>query len=336
MKAKGDYYAILGLSKGVSEAEIKKAYRSMAMKHHPDKGGEEAKFKEIKEAYEVLSDSEKRQSYDQFGHGGREQHFNPFQQQGHFNDMFGDIFRQGHGHHQVPKGSDLQCKVEITLEEAAFGVTKEIKVLTNISCKPCNGSGAKPGTSPTTCTTCAGHGLVRIQQGFFVMQQPCPTCHGSGSQILDKCTSCSGEGVISELKSHSVPIPAGVDTGDNLKLDNLGNNGKNNIQSGDLYVGIQVKQHEFYTREGSTLKCEIPLTFKDACLGSTIKIKTLDGEINLTIPPETQTGSSFRLKGKGIKSIRDTSIGDLIYKVKIQTPKNLTEDQKSIINSLDF
>jgi molecular chaperone DnaJ len=331
------YYDSLKLGKQATAAEIKKAYRTKANKYHPDKGGDENKFKEIKEAYETLSDTQKRQEYDRFGHGGAQQQ-NPFQNSGfgNFNDMFGDFFGGHRSANQQNPAENISINIEISLEEAALGVTKNVSIPTNVPCKPCSGSGNKAGSKPTTCPTCHGHGQVVMQHGFMQIQQPCPTCHGSGSYVVDKCPSCNGNGITVENKLQSINIPAGVDNNDTLKLDNAGHYGKNSTQPGCLLVNIRIKQHSIFTRSGNDLSCSTTMDFKTACLGGSIRIATLDGFVNLNIPPETQSETQFRVKGKGIGSIRNRLIGDIICKVKLETPKNLSDEQKLAIENLDI
>jgi molecular chaperone DnaJ len=330
------YYDSLKISKTATKSDIKKAYRTKANKYHPDKGGDENKFKEIKEAYETLSDDQKRQEYDRFGHNKPQQQ-NPFNHGGfgNMNDFFSDFFGGTQQHHQNV-GSNITINMEISLEEAAIGISKTISIPTNVPCKVCNTSGTKPGAKPVACPTCHGHGHVVMQHGFMQIQQPCPTCHGSGSYVVDICTSCNGHGVKSESVQQIVNIPAGVDTNDTLKLDNAGNFGKNNAHPGCLLVNIKIRPHSIFTRTSNDLLCATTIDFKTACLGGSIRIATLDGFIDLNIPPETQSETQFRVKGKGIKSTRNRLIGDLICKVKLETPKNLTDEQKLAIENLDI
>jgi molecular chaperone DnaJ len=343
MATKEDFYKLLNVDRNASDAEIKKSYRSMAMKFHPDRNADnpevaEAKFKQIKEAYEVLSDPKKRSAYDQFGHagvdpsmGGRSgaEGFSDI-----FGDVFGDIFGGGRQRSNVQRGSDLRYNLELTLEEAVSGTETKIRIPVLVSCGECKGSGAKKGSSPVICTTCHGHGQVRMQQGFFSVQQACPTCRGTGKQIKDPCGVCHGQGRIQETKTLSAKIPAGVDMGDRIRLSGEGEAGERGGPAGDLYIEIRVKEHDIFTRDGANLYCEVPISFATACLGDVIQVPTLDGEVKLTIPPETQTGKSFRLRGKGVKQVRGGVVGDLLCKVKIETPVQLTKEQKALIEKL--
>lgn len=345
--AKEDFYKLLGVDRNASDAEIKKAYRKMAMKFHPDRNTDnpeqaEAKFKEIKEAYEVLSDAKKRSAYDQFGHagvdasmGGGRGGFGAENFSDVFSDVFGDIFgSSGRQRSSVQRGSDLRYNLELTLEEAVAGTEAKIRVPVLVTCGECGGSGAKKGSSPVTCTTCHGHGQVRMQQGFFSVQQTCPTCRGTGKQIKDPCGVCYGQGRVQDTKTLSVKVPAGVDTDDRIRLSGEGEAGENGGPSGDLYVQIRVKEHNIFTRDGANLYCEVPISFSTACLGGELQVPTLDGKVVLKIPPETQTGKLFRLRGKGVKPVRGSAVGDLLCKVQIETPVNLTKDQKALIEKL--
>ncbi len=347
--SKRDYYEVLGVNKNASEAELKKAYRRLAMKFHPDRnsGGEattaEKKFKESKEAYEVLSDAQKRTAYDQFGHagvdpsmGGHGGHGGP----GNFSDVFGDVFGdifggQRGGGQRVNRGADLRYNLELTLEKAVSGTTVKIRVPTHKPCSPCRGSGAKKGSKPEVCTTCGGHGQVRMQQGFFSIQQTCPRCQGNGSIIKDPCPSCRGSGRVQETKTLSVKVPPGVDTGDRIRLANEGEAGEHGGPSGDLYVQVAVKDHAIFTREDNHLFCEVPIGFAKAALGGELEVPTLDGKVMLKIPAGTQTGKLFRMRGKGVKPVRGGPVGDLMCRVNVETPVNLTERQKEILQELD-
>ncbi|MBU2863440.1 molecular chaperone DnaJ [Reinekea marina] len=344
--SKRDYYEVLGLSKGADEKEIKKAYRRMAMKFHPDRNPDDkeadGKFKEVNEAYEVLSDSQKRQAYDQFGHAGVDGQGGFGGQGGHgqgnfsdiFGDVFGDIFGGGGqrgGRSNVQRGSDLKYNMELTLEEAVRGIEKSIRVPTLTNCEPCNGSGAKKGSSPITCNTCGGSGQVRMQQGFFAVQQTCPTCSGAGKIIKDPCNSCYGRGVKEETKTLNVKIPAGVDTGDRIRLSGEGEAGRNGGPAGDLYVEVHVKRHSIFERDDANLHCEVPISFAEAALGGELEVPTLDGRVKLKIPAETQTGKLFRLRGKGVKPVRGHSVGDLLCRVVVETPVHLTAKQKELL-----
>ena len=313
--AKKDYYEVLGLSRQASDEEIKKSFKKLAMKYHPDRNPDNPKaedsFKEAKEAYEVLSDSNKRSAYDQFGHAGVDQSVGGGGAQGFgdFGDAFGDIFGDIFGGKQsqrsnVYRGADLRYNMEISLENAAKGTETKIRVPVLSTCKSCNGSGAKKGTEPTTCQRCQGHGQVRMQQGFFSVQQTCPDCNGTGKTIKDPCQDCNGTGRVKESKTLSVKIPAGVDEGDRIRLSGEGEAGVNGGPSGDLYVVISLKEHTIFQRDGGNLHCEMPISFSTAALGGEIKIPTLDGTAKIKISPETQTGSVFRLRGKGIKPVK--------------------------------
>ncbi len=345
--AKEDFYKLLSVEKNASEAEIKKSYRRMAMKFHPDRNKDdpekaEKKFKQVKEAYEILSDAKKRAAYDQFGHAGVDQSMGGGSGgNGDFGDIFGDVFGDifgggggGRRRSNVQAGSDLRYNLELTLEEAVGGTEATVKVPVLVSCKPCHGSGAKKGSSPVTCTTCQGHGQVRMQQGFFSVQQTCPTCHGSGQQIKDPCRPCHGKGRVQENKTLSVKVPAGVDTGDRIRLAGEGEAGVNGGPSGDLYVQVQVKDHTIFTRDGANLYCEVPISFPTACVGGTLEVPTLNGKVKLKIPAETQTGKLFRLRGKGVKPVRGGAVGDLLCKVQIETPVRLTKEQKALVEKL--
>ena len=342
--AKRDYYEVLGVSRGVSEQELKKAYRRVAMKHHPDRnpGDKESedKFKEASEAYEVLADPQKRAAYDQFGHAGVEGAggmggggFGSFSDI--FGDVFGDIFGGGGGRRGGPmRGADLRYTLELDLEDAVKGTTVKIKVPTLVSCNTCSGSGAKPGTSPTTCSTCGGHGQVRMQQGFFSVQQTCPTCRGKGKAISDPCRDCHGQGRVEETKTLSVKVPPGVDTGDRIRLAGEGEAGADGGPAGDLYVQVAVKEHEFFQRDGRNLYCEVPISIFDACLGGELEVPTLDGRVKLKVPAETQTGKLFRLRGKGVTPVRGGPAGDLLCRVVLETPVNLSKKQKELLEEL--
>ncbi len=347
--SKRDYYEVLGVSQSASEKEVKKAYKKLAMKYHPDRtAGDKAKeetFKEVKEAYEVLNDDQKRAAYDQYGHAA-------FEQGGHgggggfggggfgqdFGDIFGDIFGGGgggRGRQRQQRGSDLRYNVDLSLEDAVKGKSLEIKVPTYVNCEPCDGSGAKPGTSAKTCSTCHGHGQVQMRQGLFAVQQTCPTCGGSGKVITDKCSSCYGEGRVKKTKTLSVKIPAGVDTGDRIRLSGEGEAGEHGAPAGDLYVQVNVREHDIFVRDENHLYCEVPISFIAAALGGEIEVPTLAGKVKLKVPKETQTGKMFRLRGKGVKSVRSSSTGDLMCKVVIETPVNLSGDQADLLRQLE-
>lgn len=344
--SKRDYYEILGVEKGVSEKDLKKAYRRVAMKYHPDRNpgdkASEDKFKEANEAYEVLSDSQKRAAYDQFGHAGVDgqsgmgggQGFGNFSDI--FGDVFGDIFGGGgqRGRGGPSRGSDLRYTLDLSLEDAVKGTSVKIKVPTLVGCGTCSGSGAKPGTSPVTCGTCGGVGQVRMQQGFFSVQQTCPNCRGKGSTIADPCGDCRGQGRVEETKTLSVKVPAGVDTGDRIRLAGEGEAGADGGPAGDLYVQVAVKDHPIFQRDGKNLYCEVPISFADAALGGELDVPTLDGRVKLKVPTETQTGKLFRLRGKGVTPVRGGTPGDLMCRVIVETPVNLSNKQKELLKEL--
>jgi len=345
--AKRDLYEVLGVNRDASEDELKKAYRKLAMKHHPDRNPDnkesEDKFKEAKEAYEILTDANKRAAYDRYGHegvtpsmggGGGGQGFDGFADA--FGDIFGDIFGGGgggggRGRSNVYRGADLRYNLEITLEEAARGAEKTIRIPAQEECEPCHGTGAKPGTQPKTCPTCGGAGQVRIQQGFFSIQQTCPKCHGSGRIIPEPCTSCGGAGRVKRQKTLEVKIPAGIDNGMRLRHGGQGEPGVNGGPAGDLYVEIHIKQHAVFQRDGDDLHCEMPISFTTAALGGEIEIPTLDGAANIRIPAETQSAKVFRLRGKGIRNVRSHAPGDLMVHVIVETPVKLTDRQKELL-----
>ena len=346
--AKRNLYEILGVNRDASEDELKKAYRKLAMKYHPDRNPDnkesEDKFKEAKEAYEILTDANKRAAYDRYGHagvdqsmggggGGGGQGFDGFGDA--FGDIFGDIFGGGggggRGRSNVYRGADLRYNLEITLEEAARGAEKTIRIPALEECEPCHGSGAKAGTQPKTCPTCGGAGQVRIQQGFFSIQQTCPKCHGSGRIIPEPCTSCGGAGRVKRQKTLEVKIPTGIDDGMRLRHSGHGEPGVNGGPPGDLYVEIHIKQHPVFQRDGDDLHCEMPISFTTAALGGEIEIPTLDGAANIRIPAETQSAKVFRLRGKGIRNVRSHSPGDLMVHVIVETPVKLTERQKELL-----
>ncbi|MCW8879974.1 MAG: molecular chaperone DnaJ [Kangiellaceae bacterium] len=348
--SKRDYYEVLGVSKGASEQEMKKAYRRLAMKYHPDRNPDsqeaEEKFKEAKEAYEILSDEQKRQAYDQFGHAGVDPSQGGFHGRGggadSFSDIFGDVFgdifgggRGGGGRQRQRRGADLQYNLELSLEDAVKGIKKTIKIPTYVNCDTCEGSGAKKGSSPVTCDTCKGVGQVRMQQGFFSVQQTCPSCHGQGTIVKDPCGSCSGQGRVRKEKTLSVKIPPGVDTGDRIRLTGEGEAGGPGAVPGDLYVQVHVKEHQIFVRDGDNLYCEMPISFVTACLGGELEVPTLEGKVKLKIPEETQTGRMFRLRGKGIAPMRGGMRGDLLCRVVVETPVNLNKEQKRMLNEFD-
>jgi len=340
--AKRDFYDTLGVSRTATEAEIKKAYRRMAMKYHPDRNPDNADaeehFKEAKEAYEVLSNSQKRAAYDQFGHAGVDQSAGGRQGAGGFSDVFGDVFNDifgGGGGRQNYRGADLRYHLDLSLEDAVAGTTEKIRIPVSVSCETCDGSGAKKGSQPVTCSTCGGHGQVRMQQGFFSVQQACPHCHGTGQMIKDPCNDCHGEGQIQDHKTLSVKVPAGVDTGDRIRLTGEGEAGAGGASSGDLYVEVQVKRHDVFTRDGSNLFCDVPISFVTASLGGDLEVPTLSGKASLKIPEGSQTGQQFRLRSKGVKSVRGGAIGDLMCRVIIETPVKLSKKQKELLQEFD-
>lgn len=342
--SKRDYYEVLGINRDSSEDDIKKAYRRLAMKYHPDRNPDNPKaeehFKEAKEAYEILSDPRKRTAYDQHGHAGVDPNMaGGAGAQGFtdaFSDIFGDLFGGGgRGHANVYRGADLRYNLEISLEQAARGTETKIRIPTMDVCETCHGSGAKPGTSPITCPTCNGHGQVRMQQGFFSIQQTCPKCHGSGKFISSPCAICSGSGRVRQHKTLSVKIPAGVDEGDRIRLSGEGEAGVNGGPPGDLYVVIHLTQHSVFQRDHNDLHCEMPISFTTAALGGEIEIPTLDGHAKIRVPAETQSGKVFRLRGKGIKGVRSNAPGDLLCHVMVETPVKLTARQRELLQELE-
>jgi len=359
MSNKQDYYSVLSVSKSATKDEIKKVYRKLAMKYHPDRnpGDEkaEAKFKEVKEAYEVLSDEQKRATYDKFGHAGMNGAagggFGGFGQGGAqggfgdiFEDIFGDIFGGGgaQGSHRsggwssgAQRGSDLRYSLELTLEQAVSGAKINITVPTYVSCAECNGSGAEKGSGAVSCTTCHGAGQVRMQQGFFSIQQTCPKCHGSGKVIKNPCKPCSGQGRVRKSKNLAVNIPAGVDTGDRIRLSGEGEAGVNGGPNGDLYVEVKVKPHDIFRRENNDLYCDVPINFVMTALSGEIDVPTLNGRIKLKIPAGTQSGRYFRIRGKGVPGVRGGAKGDLLCQVIVETPVNLTAEQKDLLTKFD-
>lgn len=342
--SKRDYYEVLGVARDASDRDIKKAFRRMAMKYHPDRNPDdkqaEESFKEVNEAYEVLSDNQKKAAYDRYGHdavngqggfggGGADGGFGDI-----FGDVFGDIFGGGGGGRRrssVQRGADLRYSLDMSLEDAVRGLDTTIKVPTLVSCETCSGSGAKPGTQPTTCGTCGGVGQVRMQQGFFSVQQTCPACHGEGKIVSDPCTDCHGHGRKERTKTLSVKIPAGVDTGDRIRLSGEGEAGTNGGPSGDLYVQVNVLDHPIFDRDGKHLYCEVPISFVDAALGGELEVPTLDGRVKLKVPAETQTGKLFRLRNKGITPVRGGSTGDLLVRAVVETPVKLSSRQKELL-----
>ena len=341
--SKRDYYEVLGVAQNADEKEIKKAYRRIAMKFHPDRNSDDPKaddkFKEATEAYEVLTNAEKRAAYDRFGHAGVDGSAGAGGfSGGGFSDIFGDVFGDifggdggGRSRAWPQRGSDLRYTLDISLEDAVFGKTVEIKVPTLQSCNVCDGSGAKPGTSVKTCSTCGGAGQVRMQQGFFQVQQTCPSCRGQGKVVSDPCTSCRGQGRVERSKILSVKVPPGVDTGDRIRLSGEGEAGPSGGPNGDLFVEMSVRKHAIFERDGKDLHCDAPITFSDAALGGELEVPTLEGRVKLKIPEGTQTGKLFRLRGKGVKPVRGGSVGDLLCRVVVETPVQLTKQQRELL-----
>ncbi len=349
---KEDYYKTLGVERNASEADIKKAYRRLAMKHHPDRNPDksaEAKFKEAKEAYEILSDAQKRAAYDQFGHAGVDPAaaagaggFYSARGGGNFADIFGDVFGdifggggRGRGGAQVFRGADLRYSLELSLEDAVRGTEVRIRVPAMETCETCKGSGAKAGTSSTICRTCAGHGQVRMQQGFFSIQQTCPNCHGSGKTITDPCPACHGVGRVQHTKTLSVKVPAGVDEGDQIRLAGEGEAGENGGPPGDLYVQVRLKPHALFKREQDDLYCEMPVSFATSVLGGELEVPTLDGRASIKVPAGTQSEKLFRLRGKGVRNVRSGQTGDLYCRISVETPVNLTAKQKELLQEFE-
>jgi len=344
--SKKDFYELLGVSREATPQEMKKAYRRLAMKYHPDRNPDdknsEAKFKEVSEAYEILSDEQKRAAYDRFGHAGVDPSagggggHGGAGAGGNFSDIFGDVFGDifggsGGGGGRSNRGSDLRYTLELDLEDAVKGTTVEIRVPTLVHCDPCDGSGAKKGTQPTPCHTCGGAGQVRMQQGFFSVQQTCPSCRGQGKIIKEPCRDCHGQGRKEKRKTLSVKIPPGVDTGDRIRLAGEGEAGAQGGAAGDLYVQVSVKDHAIFKREGKDLYTEVPISFVDAALGGELEVPALDGRVKLKIPAESQTGKLFRLRGKGVTPVRGGSAGDLLCRVVLETPVNLNKHQKELL-----
>jgi len=341
MATKADYYELLGVSRNATEEEIKKAYRKAALRYHPDRNpgdkAAEEKFKELSEAYQVLIDPEKRAQYDRYGHAAFEQGgFNGFDFTSNFEDIFGDIFGDffgvgGRGRRRAQRGEDLSCNLEISFEEAAFGTEKTISVPRMTLCEGCQGTGAKPGTAPKTCATCRGSGQVRFQQGFFTVARTCNRCGGQGKVITEPCPACHGAGTVRKASTLQVKIPAGVDTGARLKLRGEGEVGPSGGVPGDLYVLIRVREHPLFGRQHNDVVCEIPISFPQAALGAEIEVPTLEGKIKMKIPPGTQSGSVFRLRGKGIPDLRGGGRGDQLVRVIIEVPRKLTGRQRELL-----
>ena len=352
MATKRDFYDILGVPKNATDDEIKKSYRKMAMKYHPDRNQGDAtaevKFKEAKEAYEMLSDAEKRAAYDQFGHAGVDPNmrggpggaggFGGFGES--FGDIFGDIFgqtrrQQGAGGKQVFRGNDLSYAMDVTLEEAAMGKESQIRIPSYEECTTCSGTGAKPGTSVKTCGTCQGQGVVQMRQGFFSVQQTCPHCRGSGKTITDPCTPCHGQGKVKKQKTLEIKIPAGIDDGMRIRSSGNGEPGTNGGPPGDLFIEIRLQKHDVFQRDGDDLHCAVPISFTTAALGGEIAVPTLGGEAAIDLPEGTQTGKQFRLRGKGIKGVRSSFPGDLYCHITVETPVKLSEHQRKLLKEFD-
>ena len=354
--AKRDFYEVLGVPKNAGEDEIKKAYRKLAMKYHPDRNqgdaakAAEEKFKEVKEAYEILSDSQKKAAYDQYGHagvdpnmrggfggGGGTEGFGGFAEA--FGDIFGDMFNQrrggGGGGQRVYRGNDLSYAMEISLEEAAKGKDAQIKIPSWEDCSQCHGSGAKPGTSAKTCTTCHGNGVVQMRQGFFSVQQTCPTCQGTGKIIPEPCSACHGQSKVKTQKTLEIKVPGGIDDGMRIRSSGNGEPGLNGGPPGDLYIEIRIKPHEIFERDGDDLHCTVPVSMTTAALGGEIQVPTLDGKASIDIPEGTQPGKQFRLRGKGIKGVRSSIAGDLYCHIQVEIPVKLTEFQRKTLKELD-
>lgn len=349
--AKRDYYEVLGVTKNASDDDIKKAYRKLAMKYHPDRNQgnttAEEKFKEAKESYEMLSDSQKRAAYDQYGHAGVDPNmrgsggaegFGGFSES--FGDIFGDIFGGGRrggggGGRQVFRGNDLSYAMDVTLEEAAVGKDAQIRIPSWEDCDTCDGTGAKPGTSAKTCSTCNGSGVVQMRQGFFSVQQTCPHCHGSGKIIPDPCTTCHGQGKVKKHKTLEIKIPAGIDDGMRIRSTGNGEPGRNGGPPGDLYIEIHIRKHDIFERDGDDLHCQVPVSITKAALGGEIAVPTLSGKATIDIPDGTQHGKTFRLRGRGIKGVRSSVPGDLYCHIAVETPVKLTEHQRKLLKELD-
>ena len=348
--SKRDYYQVLGVARNAAEDAIRKAYRRLAMKYHPDRNPDDAeaeeRFKEAKEAYEVLSDAQKRAAYDQFGHAGLDaargagpgaaEAFGDI-----FGDVFGDIFggggggRRRGGRSNVYRGADLRYELALDLEQAVFGTTTEIDFQTTADCQECTGSGAAKGHAPLKCESCNGAGQVRVSQGFFSVQQTCPRCRGRGTVIDKPCASCAGQGRVRTAKRLSVKVPAGVDTGDRIRLAGEGEAGRNGGPPGDLYVEIAVREHPIFERDGAHLSCEVPVSFATAALGGSVDVPTLEGHAIIKVPAETQSGRVFRLRGKGVRPVRGGATGDLFCRVVIETPVNLSDEQTALLRKFE-
>lgn len=345
--SKRDYYEVLGVARDAGEVELKKAYRRCAMKHHPDRNPDDAsaleKFKVCKEAYEVLSDGGKRRMYDQHGHAAFEHGmgggnagpgFGGADMGDIFGDIFGNIFGGGGPGRGPRRGADVGYVLELDLEEAVAGLDKRIELPTMAECEPCKGTGSEDGKLET-CDTCNGRGQVRYQRGIFSMQQPCPHCQGRGQSFRTPCAECRGNGRVEEEKVLSVKIPPGVDSGDRIRLAGEGEAGPAGAAPGDLYVEIRVRPHGIFVRDGDDLHCEVPIRITQAALGDAVRVPTLGGDADIRIPAETQTGKVFRLRGQGVKSVRSRSAGDLYCKAVVETPVNLTTEQRDLLDQFE-
>jgi molecular chaperone DnaJ len=348
--AKADFYETLGVNREADEKALKGAYRKLAMQYHPDRNpgdaGAEAKFKEVNEAYETLKDPQKRAAYDRFGHAAFENGGmgggNPFGNAGGFSDIFEDIFgemmggaraRRGGGRE---RGADLRYNMEITLEDAYAGKTAQIRVPSSMTCETCSGSGAKPGSQPTACATCSGTGRVRAASGFFSIERTCPSCDGRGQTITDPCADCNGQGRVTQERSLSVNIPAGIEDGTRIRLAGEGEAGFRGGPDGDLYIFISVKPHEFFQRDGADLYCKVPISMTKAALGGQFEVATMDGAYTrVKVPEGTQPGRQFRLKGKGMPILRQAAMGDLYIQIDVETPQNLSKRQRELLEEFD-
>ncbi|HEX3181756.1 MAG TPA: molecular chaperone DnaJ [Beijerinckiaceae bacterium] len=351
--AKRDFYETLGVSRGASDVELKSAFRKAAMQCHPDRNpgdkASEIRFKEVNEAYQILSDAQKRAAYDRFGHaafdGGGGGGAGGFGGMGEgfassmadiFDDLFGDVMGRRGRSSGRERGSDLRYNMEITLEEAYSGKTASLKVPTSVTCEACSGTGAKPGSKPKTCSTCNGHGRVRAQQGFFAIERTCPTCHGRGEIIDNPCSACSGAGRVSRERTLSVNIPAGVEDGTRIRLAGEGEAGMRGGPPGDLYIFLAIKPHPFFQRDGADLYCRVPISMVQAALGGELGVHTLDGgESKVKIPEGTQSGRQFKIRGKGMPVLRARDFGDLYIQANVETPQNLTRRQRELLQEFE-
>ncbi|HEY7385408.1 MAG TPA: molecular chaperone DnaJ [Beijerinckiaceae bacterium] len=346
--SKRDYYEVLGVNKGASDADLKSAFRKLAMKYHPDKNpgdkNAEIHFKEINEAYQTLSDAQKRAAYDRFGHAAFAQGGGGAGFGADFSDFMSDIFEnffgetrgRGRGSGGRERGADLRYNLEITLEEAFEGKTATVKIPTAITCEACSGTGAKPGSKPRQCPTCGGHGRVRATQGFFSIERTCPNCHGRGEVIDDPCESCGGAGRITRERTLSVNVPPGVEDGTRIRLAGEGEAGLRGGPSGDLYIFLAMKPHQFFQRDGADLFCRVPVSMVTAALGGEFSVPTLDGsQAKVKIPEGTQSGKQFRLRGKGMPVLRARDLGDLYIQVVVETPQKLTKRQRELLTEFE-